>query len=210
MMTVFTIVLAAMLAAILAAWAVYALYNPVSDALKRIGNGQVRTIVFALMAIGAVYVGGSKHIVGRITFSSADPENRYIIDAGSFVTNDYVHVSYTKAQTVPTSAGLFIERRRLDQTNDTDWVEHLATTFAASPSPFDIQFSAASNWNWIVYTDWTPGPSVQTNGVWHTWWAKPNTNSIIINGRHILPIRAIVRDNGSTLATPKAKKESHQ
>jgi len=157
-------------------------------------------LIFVSVFVGGfVYYGGSK----SITFPRTDPSVAYITDAGSYVTNNAVHIAYTKLPIVPASANLIIERRQDGLTNDTDWVQHMVTTFAASPSPIDIQYANATNYDWIAYTDWTPGPTVVTNGVWHTWWAEDRQGR-----KTMIPIRTAVRENAETIATPKSRRNN--
>ena len=154
--------------------------------------------VLVVIALSTILYGGRK---GTLSFPRTDPSLSYISDAGSYITNDTVHVAYLKLPIVPSSANLIVERRQVDHTNDTDWVQHLSTTFGDSPSPFDIFYGNATNYDWIVYTDWTPGPTVVTNGVWHTWWGEDRQGR-----KTIIPVRAAVREGANTIATPKSRR----
>lgn len=170
--------------------------------LDRIKSFRLRLLATAFAAF-MIWFAGGKH-AGSVSYPRTDPLQSYLTDNGSFVTNDFVHVAYSRI-IVPDSAPLVIERRRLDQTNDVDWVVHLETTIGAFPSPQDVYFAAATNWNWVVYTTWTPGPSVQTNGVWHAMWGKDRKT-----GLHIIPVRTAIRVDGETIATPKSKENANE
>ncbi|HBO99087.1 MAG TPA: hypothetical protein DD637_04540 [Verrucomicrobia bacterium] len=89
----------------------------------------------------------------------------------SYVTNDYVHVSFER-RIIPDEASVFVDYRPADSTNDSDWVTLVQSTFAAFPNPTNIPFANAISNSWHVYSDWTPGPSVQTNGILHADWGK--------------------------------------
>jgi len=166
------------------------------------GAGRFARYAFLAAALGLTLYGGAKGRIGGITFPFTDPEVRYIIDTGSYVTNDYVHVSFMR-MIAPAGAPLMIDRRQVGQTNDVDWVNHLTTTFAQFANPSDIQFQAATNWDWIVYTTWTPGPTVQTNDVWHAYWGRDRNNR-----GFLIPIRTCVRDGSEIIATPKSRWDS--
>lgn len=157
-------------------------------------------LVLALVAAVATMYGGRK---GAITYPRTDPSVAYIADAGSYLTNDFVHVNFTRV-IVPDTASLYIDRREVAATNDPNaWINHITTTFAQFAVPQDISFQNATNYDWMVYTDWTPGPSVVTNGVWHAFWGVDQRQ-----GKYFIPIRTAVRENGNTIATPKSRKDA--
>ena len=164
-----------------------------TPALKRCRGG------LCLMAVGLALYGGAKH--GSISIVSAGDDAVYLIDRGSYVTNDYVHIDFTTV-VIPQAANLYIYRRQVDSTNDVDWTEHLATTIGEFNPPHDIVYPASTNFNWMVFSDWTPGPAVETNGVWHAYWGLDQQ-------RHekLIPIRTAVRVNSTVIATPKSKSD---
>lgn len=123
-------------------------------------------LVVMLCLHGMTKSGGS----GRVTYPSTDADTRYLVDNGSYVTNDYVHVDFTRSALVPDSADLLGYYRPVSSTNDADWVEFLSTTFAAFTVPQDISFANAISNNFCLFTSWTPGPTVHTNGVALVIW----------------------------------------
>ena len=129
--------------------------------------------LFCGAAVGAVMFGGAKSKIGGITYPKTDNEIAYLTDAGSYVTNDAVHVAFTRLPMVPSSATFYLDYCALDGTNEqgvaTNWVNAKTATFGELEVPFDFAFANATNFNWVAYTDWTPGPAVQTNGVWHAY-----------------------------------------
>lgn len=139
---------------------------------------------------------------GSVYYPRTDPTVSYLIDRGSYVTNDLVHIDFLRV-IVPDTATLYIDRRQVDSADDEDWVTHETMTFAECSPPLDIPYADATNYDWAVYTDWTPGPSVVTNGVWHAFWGKDNRQRMFF-----IPVRTAVRVDGDTIATPKSKEDS--
>lgn len=176
------------------------------NAVRVFGRASARTAhlaLFALAGVAATIYGGGKGRVGTVSFPRTDPQTAWLSDDGSYVTNDVVHVAFRRV-VVPGNAPLFIDRRLVSERgDDSAWIGHVETTFDAFPVPQDIRFEAATNWDWIVYTTWTPGPSVQTNGVWHAVWGKDRKAH-----RHFIPLRTSVRVDGQVIATPKSKEEN--
>ena len=159
---------------------------------------KARKIFFFAVAGLALYAGAKRS--GIVTYPAVGDVS-YLIDRGSFVTNDFVHVDFSTV-VIPSSANLYIYYRALASTNVTDWTEYLATTIGEFDPPQDIVYPAATNFNWMVFSDWTPGPAVETNGVWHAYWG-------IDQQRHekLIPIRTAVRVNSTIIATPKSKSD---
>lgn len=114
--------------------------------------------VFGVLATVAVFYGGSKGTV-RV-------EDPYIIDDGSYLTNDFVHVAIKKRVAIlPDTTEILVYYRHEDSTNAADWVEFVPRlTFADFPHDFPLP--GATNYNVIVGASYAPEPSVHTNGVW--------------------------------------------
>ena len=131
---------------------------------------------FLLFSVLATLYGGAKHATGRITYPRTDPSTWYLLDSGSYVTNDAVHVSFSRNLILPNAANFFIEGLELSYTNESDWAEHsflaYSNTLGNVSSPFDMPWPAATNYNWIAYTDWTPPPTTHTNGVAYAAWQR--------------------------------------
>ena len=98
---------------------------------------------------------------GRVIVS--DP---YLVDSGSYLTNDVAHVSVAKrTPLLPDSTEILVYARQVGLTNATDWVRlepHL--TFA--DHPYDYALANATNYDVMVAADFTPEPTIHTNGVW--------------------------------------------
>ena len=185
------------LAVMLAAVAVWRLARSGRAAGRRVHMGRVGGVMAAVMVAAFVYYGGSK----SITFPRTNAEMVLLADDGtSYVSNDVVRVGYTRHRILPDVADLNVWRRENGSTNDEDWVAQLVTTVGASPSPVLIDFPAATNFDWIVFTTWQPGPSVQTNGVLHSAWrGVPGPLNVRIFG---VPVRTRVLEDGTTIAPP--------
>ena len=131
---------------------------------------------------------GAKHFMARITYPRTDPETWYLMDNGSYVTNNAVHVAFTRNLIVPDSAMFYLYGLESSYTNESDWTDHsfcaYSNSFAAITVPFDFAYTAASNFNWLAFTDWTPAPQTHTNGVAYVAWQigadKPTNNVALI------------------------------
>lgn len=160
-----------------------------------------RSTIIALSVLGVALAifGGSKR--GTVTFPQTG-EFRYITDTGSYVTNDWVHVSF-RAVVVPAAAPLVVLYRELSSTNIEDWTEYeIDPPWTVGDSPFDVTMACATNYNWQVFADWTPGPSVETNGVWHAFGSRDRKT-----GEHYLLLRSAIRIDSDVIATPKSKRD---
>ena len=134
-------------------------------AKRRLGGPRAVAAVVAL-AVAAILYGGGKG--GRVTVS--DP---YIQDAGSYLTNDIAHVAISKrSQMLPDDTEILVYARQLDQTNATDWVRldpHLTLAdhlLVEGVYHHDYALPNATNHDVMVAANFTPAPTVHTNGVW--------------------------------------------
>lgn len=151
--------------AVLAAVVLFALCLHIFNRTPRLREapGGVRCALAAL-TVWAVAYGGSKGPSGRITVD--DP---YIRDDGSWLSpsNNVAHVAIAKkSPLLPDSTAILVYARELALSNATDWVRitpHL--TFADHPHDYLLP-GLATNYNVLVAADFTPAPTVHTNGVW--------------------------------------------
>ena len=98
---------------------------------------------------------------GSITVS--DP---YIRNAGSYLTNDVAHISIAKRSALlPDDTSILVYARQVDSTNVTDWVR-LSPHLTFADHPYDYALPNATNYDVMVAADFTPAPTVHTNGVW--------------------------------------------
>lgn len=188
------------LAAIGLAVAMRTLLVPALEKALRLASVSTwRTAFFAVFVGAFVFYGATK---GHISYPYTDFEKRYLVDNGSYVSNDFIHVDFTRVL-APSTADLHIDYRQWQSTNDEEWVSFIDTTFAEFQVPKDLPFNLATNFDFVVYTTWTPGAAVQTNGVWHSYWGIDRKLHM-----HYIPVRTAVRLDGTTIATPKSKENS--
>ena len=182
--------------AVLALVAIFHVFGRSLNAVRKALTGR-ELIVFGVIACVCTWA-AQKSLV---TFPRTDPTQTYLTDSGSWVDGDLVHVNFSRI-IVPDSATMFIDRREIGA-EDASWVPHLVAAFGDIVLPLEFNYANATNYRWMVYTDWTPGPAVQTNGVWHANWALDRKSR-----RYLIPLRTAVRVDGETIATPKSKEDA--
>ena len=177
-------------------YSAYALRDSAGRLKEWIGSSSAA----ALLVMVAVMYGGGKG-TRNVNFPRTDIEQAYLVDAGSYVTNDMVHVAFTSFL-VPQDAPIFLAYWPDGSTNETDMVTAYSATLAEFPRPLDFYFENAISNRWYCYTTWTPGPAVQTNGVWQTIWMTDRRE-----GRDLIPIRTWIELDGERIAPPAAVQE---
>ena len=116
------------------------------------------TVALTVLAAAAIIYGGSK---GRVTVS--DP---YIVNSGSYLTNDIAHVSIAKrTPLLPDDTEILVYARQVDSVDPSDWVR-LSPHLTFADHPYDYTLANATNYDVLVAADFTPAPTVHTNGVW--------------------------------------------
>lgn len=133
-----------------------------------------RAVVCVAVALATLY-GGSKSITERVDFPRTDPEVAYLVDAGSYVTNDAVHVVFN-SYLIPSTAMIYVDAWPKESTSTADIVNVYAAPLAAFPDPLDLAYPGAISNRWYCYTDWTPGSVVHTNGVFEAQWMSVTNN----------------------------------
>jgi len=170
-----------------------AFYPYIASLIRKLRSfSRLSTAVFLFSCIVATLYGGSKR--GTISYPRTDADIAYLIDNGSYVSNDAVRVSFIRA-VAPLSAPILIDYRPIQSTNELDWVNFTNTTFSAFNQPQTIDFESATNFNWVVYTTWTPGPSVITNGLFHAYWGLDSKKKT-----YVIPVRTSVIENSAVIA----------
>ncbi len=149
-------------AMLLVALSMFALFLHIYNRVPRIKDGpRSLRVSFAVLSTWALLYGGSKGPAGRVTVD--DP---YITNAGSYLTNDVVHVAIAKrTPLLPDSTEILVYARELTATNASDWVR-LSPFLTFADHPHDYQLANATNFNVLVAANFTPSPTVHTNGVW--------------------------------------------
>ena len=93
-------------------------------------------------------------------------DDPYIRNDGSYLTNDVAHVAIAKrTPLLPDDTTILVYTRQVDSTNATDWVR-LTPHLTFADHPYDYSLPNATNYDVIVAADFTPAPTVHTNGVW--------------------------------------------
>ena len=133
--------------------------------MRRKLKGSAAVAVAVAAAVCILYGGGKG---GRVRVD--DP---YIQDAGSYLTNDIAHVAITKrTQMLPDDTEILVYARQVDLTNATDWVRlepHLTLAqhlLVEGVYYHDYTLVNATNHDVLVAANFTPAPTVHTNGVW--------------------------------------------
>jgi len=136
-----------------------------------------KLIRIALLApfVAAMVIHGSTKpapVVGTITYLRTEADVQYIYDAGSFVSNDLVHVAFTFA-VAPGTADFQLWAWPRSSTNEEEMVLVYSNTLAGVAQPYEFEYAGAISNRWFGFTTWTPGPSVHTNGVALVNWQLP-------------------------------------
>ena len=175
----------------------------------------LNALVFAAAVVVATIYGGTKPTPATITYPRTDPETWYILDNGSTVEPDAVQLKFTRNLVVPASAWFWLYALDRSYTNQSDWAEHsfavysnqFANISATAAADFSVQYPNATNYNWIGFTDWTPGPVVHTNGVALVNWRSihdttnavaPYRTPVYFNWRRVAPSPAITNGPPTT------------
>ena len=173
-------------------YAAYAL----RDAAAKLKRWLGASAMSALLVVCAVWYGGGKS-TRPVSFPRTDMGVAYLVDAGSYATNDLVHVAFTSFL-IPQDAMIYLDYWPDGSTNEEDMVTAYSATLAEFPRPLDLPFENAVSNRWYCYTTWTPGPSIHTNGVWQSTWMTDRRER-----RFLIPIRTTVEVDGETIAPPQ-------
>ncbi len=170
-----------------------------------------RALRLALCAplVAALVIHGSTKRA-TVSFPPTEAGVAYLVDRGSYVADDHVHLDWVR-RIVPDDADLVVERRPLASTNAQEWAAFVTSAFADFAVPTNLPCAAATGWNWQVWADWTPPPSVLTNGVLHANWGR-SLNDAEERGRGIavgIPVQATVWLNADMVGTPGGTNSLH-
>ena len=161
-------------------------------------------VALAVCVCGIAYHGMTKAYTSRVNFPRTDMEAAYLIDNGSWVSNDFVHVSFNTFL-IPQSAPIVLAYWPDGSTNEDEFVEFLTSPLSDWPRPLDFEFENAISNRWYCYTTWTPGPAAHTNGVFQQTWMTDAAEHIFI-----IPIRTVITEDGEQVAPPKFAPASQQ
>lgn len=131
-----------------------------------------------------------------IAFLQTDPEVKYLIDNGSWVSNDVVHLEFS-TRLLPPSAMLYLDYIPKTEPQDSlNYSTYLFGSVDTIPNVVEFMFEGAISNRWVFYTTYTPGPNVHTNGVAVAEFirakkydnvAVPKRSTIWENGERIYP-----------------------
>ena len=131
--------------------------------------GRLGSLIFlcisCLMIFAAHSTAKEKNKDERVQFWHASTDTAYLIDNGSIVTSNKVHIAF-ETRLLPGSAMIFLDYipKDAEQTAE-NYSTFMAMTADEWPRDIDFDFENALDYKWVMYTTYTPGPVVHTNGV---------------------------------------------
>lgn len=187
--------------------AVWAWKNLV-EKIGRLGS-LIFLVVSCLMVFAAHPSAREKNNEQRVQFWSASADTVYLIDNGSYVTSNKVHIAFA-TRLLPDSAMIFLDYIP----KGTEPTAENFRTFQAMPAAewprnVDFDFDNATDYKWVMYTTYTPGPAVHTNGVAVAEFLKapkydnvaaPKRSTIWKDGKQVWPLPDFI---GSTVEEDK-------
>lgn len=148
---------------------------------------------------------------GMVEYPRTNPDLQYLVDRGSSVNSNYVHLAFSKLM-VPDGANMIVMHRLVSETNNPyAYSETFTTTFHEFDPDGnglvfegDFIFADATNYDFMVFTDWIPGQTVVTNGVYHLSGVMHSmTNDIDWSEKYVFPLMPIYNDDGIDFGRPK-------
>ena len=158
-MNLFTSIALALLGGIFAALAAF---GGIRAAWRGLGRRRGVSAALAAFAVVATICAQKPGPTPVITVDS------FLADAGSYATNDVLHVAVTNAPAYATvdfsSCPVLVYARPRGPSDAPEWEELLPRrTFSELPADYAIE--DATNYNYLVYLDYVPPSPVHTNGV---------------------------------------------
>lgn len=167
-----------------------AIFAGIYQAIKTKFSPAGRAVVIGIMAY-CCYISFPFAAEKRVKFLQTDPEIAYLIDTGSYVTNNAVHLEFS-TRLLPGSAMLYLDYIPADEPADSEnFSTAMSGPLSEFPNPVTLEFENATSNRWIFYTSYTPGPNVHTNGVAVAEFLRAP------DSRHIaIPKRATIWEDG--------------
>jgi hypothetical protein len=164
-----------------------------SAKMGRLAAG-VWVAVFLIFAYNAYPTAKEKKPGDKIQFLKTDPEVQYLVDTGSYVSNNIVHLEF-KPNLLPQSAMLYLDYcAKTDAVSNLRWTTFLSAPLSDWPEKMEFTFENASSNRWVFYTTYTPGPVVHTNGVAVAEFIKaPEKEDVAV------PKRAVIYQDGKLI-----------
>lgn len=155
----------AILAGLVAIFAFYA-YQKIKKQTASRFVAAICLVAFIGMASVAFPTSGQKQQrKDPIGFLQTDAEVKYLIDNGSYVSNNIVHLAFS-TRLLPPTAELFLNYiPKTEPVVSTAYTTHLSGTVETLPNVIEFEFENAQSNRWVFYTSYSPGPNVHTNGV---------------------------------------------
>lgn len=134
--------------------------------IDRLGKGgALFFLAVACFSVFASFPTASEKKFKKIHFYHASTDTVYLIDNGSYVSNNTVHVDFV-TRLLPDSAMIYLDyASKGEEGNPNSYSTYLALPSGEFPRLLDIEFENAISNRWMMYTTYTPGPVVHTNGV---------------------------------------------
>ena len=160
--------------------------------------GRLGSLIFlcvsCLMIFSAHSTAKEKSKDERVQFWHASTDTVYLIDNGSIVTSNKVHIAF-QTRLLPGSAMIFLDYRPKDaEPSAENYSTFQAMTADEWPREVDFDFEGALDYMWVMYTTYTPGPVVHTNGVAVAeFLCSPKYNNVAV------PKRSTIWEDGKML-----------
>ena len=184
---------AIILLSILGLAAIAILVAGVRIAIKKLPKRPFALCAMAIFLAVAILFGSTKHRL--ITYLRTDPTQAFLYDNGSYVSNDVVHIAFNY-MIAPSTADFKLWYWPDGSTNENEMVLAYTNTLGGVPQPYDVYFQGAISNRWYAATTWTPGPSVNTNGILQVNWMTDRKRHI-----DIVPVRTSIIKDGKPLST---------
>ena len=162
-------------------------------AIKKLPKSPFSLCAIATFLSVAIIYGSTKN--RPITYLRTDPTQAFLYDNGSYVSNDVVHISFNY-MIAPSTADFKLWYWPDGSTNENEMVLAYTNTLGGVPQPYDFYFQGAISNRWYAATTWTPGPSVNTNGILQVHWMTDRKRHI-----NIVPVRTSIIKDGKPLST---------
>lgn len=160
--------------------------------VDRLGKGgALFFLAIACFSVFASFPTSQEKKYEKIHFYHASTDTVYLIDNGSFISNNTVHVDFV-TRLLPDSAMIYLDYvPKGEEGNPNSYSTYFASPSGEFPRTMDFEFENAISNRWMMYTTYTPGPVVHTNGVAVAEFLKaPDKDNVAI------PKRATIWEDG--------------
>ncbi len=154
---------------------------PLCEAWRRMrAKSRAASVAFAAAAVAAILYAGTKPPTVTVTWDEHFSNKSYSVD-----TNDPRRISFawTSPAWMPETANAILNA--YSRTAGIPDVEAAATALMSAGAMATVMPHDATNYVYFVECDWTPGPAVVTNGVYHV--------RAVENAEKVVPIGVSIR-----------------